>query len=212
MSEATDGSLLIVCAANVCRSPFAAFLFSQALPDMSVSSLGATARDGDPLCRFTEERISALPDGEAFASEHRAARLDAESVASADLILTASAAERSAVAGLDPYARPRVFTLVEAAHSARTLGADARGISLAELAARMHAQRGMVDLPPVRRRRRFSPLRAQYGIAIPDAHIGDTGTHDEVYRTLSDAVSMFADAYSGPEAHVASIEQPQRRG
>ncbi len=197
MSEATDGSLLVVCAANVCRSPFAEFLLGQALPNASVSSLGVTARAGDPLCRFTEERITALAGVEQFGAEHSAARLDAESIASSDLILTASEAERSAVAVLDPSARPRVFTLVEAAHSARALGADAKGITLAELAARMHAQRGIVDLPPVRHRLRFSPFKAEYGIAIPDAHIGDTRRHDEVYRTVSEAVSMFTQAYSG---------------
>lgn len=203
MSDATDGSLLVVCAANVCRSPFAEFLLGQALPNASVSSLGVTAREGDPLCRFTEERISAIVGAEQFASEHGAARLDTESIARSDLILTASEAERSAVAVLEPTARPRVFTLVEAAHSARALGDDAKGITLAELAARMHAQRGVVDLPRVRHRLRFSPFKAEYGIAIPDAHIGDTRRHDEVYRTVSDAVSMFTKAYIGTSARSA---------
>ena len=197
MSVGVNGKLLVVCAANVCRSPFAAFLLGEALPGAEVTSVGVTARTGDPLCRFTDERISAVPDGARFAKAHVATRLDAESVARADLILTASEAERSAVAVLDPEARPRTFTLVEAAYSARALAPLPVGVDLRELAERMHAQRGTVDLPRVRRRHRLSPLRSSYGIAIPDAHIGDTRRHSEVYRTVADAVEMFAGACRG---------------
>lgn len=196
MSVGVNGKLLVVCAANVCRSPFAAFLLAAALPGTEVSSVGVTARTGDPLCRFTDERISGLPDGPAFAKAHVATRLDSARIAGADLILTASEIERSAVAVLDPEARPRTFTLVEAAHSARALAPLPAGLGLRELAERMHAQRGIVDLPQVRHRHRLSPLRSSYGIAIPDAHIGDARRHSEVYRTVTDAVEMFAGACS----------------
>lgn len=196
MSEALNGSLLIVCAANVCRSPFAAFLLAQSLPDVDVTSVGVTARTGDRLCEFTRERIVALPEGPEFADAHAATRIDTDSIEAADLILTASEAERSAVAVLVPSARTRTFTLVEAAHSARSLASLPEDGSLTELAARMHAQRGMVDLPPVRRGSRLALRRASYGIAVPDAHIGDTRRHDEVYRTVAEAVEMFVAATS----------------
>lgn len=198
MSVDVNGKLLIVCAANVCRSPFAAFLLGVALPGFEVTSVGVTARGGDPLCRFTEERVSALPQGAEFAAMHVATRLDVESITGADLILTASEAERSAVAVLDPQARPKVFTLVEAAYSARTLALPLAGMGLGELGARMHAQRGLVDLPQARHRHRLSPMRSSYGIAIPDAHIGDTRRHAEVYRTVTEAVEMFSDALRSP--------------
>jgi protein-tyrosine phosphatase len=190
-----DGTLLVVCAANVCRSPYAAFLLAQELPDAVVRSAGITARAGDALCGFTRERIAALPAGEAFAGAHVTTRLDAAAVAAADLILTASEAERSAVAVMDPAARSRAFTLVEASFSAAALAPSESGdTSLAALAARMHGQRGLVAMPPVRRRHRLSPFRSTHGIAIPDAHIGDTRKHDEVYRAITDAVSRFARA------------------
>lgn len=194
MSEEVSGNLLLVCAANVCRSPLAAFLLGRAMPSVSVVSVGVTARGGDLLCRFTQQHIGALPGGEEFTRTHRATRLDPESIAEADLILTASPAERSAVAVMDPGARARAFTLVEAAYSARSLAPSAEGLSLAALAGLMHAQRGLVDLPQGRRRHRLSPLRSTYGISIPDAHIGDTRRHEDVYRTVSEAVSMFASA------------------
>ncbi|WP_091229841.1 hypothetical protein [Microbacterium sp. 3J1] len=206
MSEGVQGSLLVVCAANVCRSPFAAFLLGRELPDIEVSSVGVTARAGDPLCRFTEERIDALAGDADLAEAHVATRLDAESIDRADLILTASEAERSAVAMLAPEARPKTFTLVEAAYGARALSPLAADTTLRELAVQMHAQRGLVDLPEKRRRHRLSPFRASYGIAIPDAHIGDTRKHDEVYRTVTDAVTMFAGAWDGARQPVEASD------
>lgn len=203
MSARIDGELLIVCAANVCRSPFAAFLLAHAMPNATVRSAGVTARSGDALCRFTEERIAALPEGEQFAVSHRATRLDAESIARADLILTASAAERSAVAVHDPEARSKAFTLVEAAYSAQSIAPLPEGLVLRDLAARMHSQRGLVNLPDDRRRRRFSPRRSTYGIAIPDAHIGETRRHAEVYRTVVEAVERFSAACA---PRVGSVE------
>lgn len=191
MSDGVNGTLLVVCAANVCRSPYAAFLLGRSLPDVEVRSAGVTARAGDPLCRFTEERIDALPGGAEFSAAHVATRLDIESLSEADLILTASEAERSAVAVLDPGTRPRTFTLVEAAYSAAALGSAAQGVGLRELAGLMHAQRGMIDLPEARRPRWVSLRRPSYGIAIPDAHIGDARRHDEVYRTVTEAVDRF---------------------
>lgn len=192
MSDGVNGVLLVVCAANVCRSPYAAFLLARSLPDVEVHSAGVTARAGDPLCRFTQERIDALPGGAEFAAAHVATRLNVKRLSKADLILTASESERSAVAVLDPGARPRTFTLVEAAYSAAALGSDAQGLGLRELAGLMHAQRGMITLPEARRARRLSLRRPSYGIAIPDAHIGDARRHDEVYRTVTDAVEKFA--------------------
>lgn len=197
MSEGVRGSLLVVCAANVCRSPFAAFLLGRALPDIDVASVGVTARAGDPLCRFTKERIDELPGGAEFANSHVSTRLDAESIDRADLILTASEAERSAVATLAPASRPKTFTLVEAAFSARELAPIPPELTLSELAARMHSQRGIVDLPQARTRRWFSPFRPSFGIAVPDAHIGDTRKHEDVYRAVSDAVDIFVGAWAG---------------
>lgn len=202
MSAGVDGDLLIVCAANVCRSPFAAFLLAKGLPEAIVSSVGVSARTGDPLCGFTREQILTFPEGEDFVESHSATRLDAAAIDEADLILTASEAERSAVAVLVPSARTKTFTLVEAAHSARSLAQPLHDMSLLTLAASMHAQRGMVDLPQVRRRARFALRKPSYGIAIPDAHIGDTRRHDEVYRTVSEAVGMFLAALDRSNAVV----------
>lgn len=197
MSEEVQGSLLVVCAANVCRSPFAAFLLGRALPGVDVSSVGVTARTGDPLCRFTADRIGELTIDPDLAEAHAAARLDETSIRNADLILTASEAERSAVAMMSPESRPKTFTLVEAAYGAQALSPLPADVTLADLAARMHAQRGLVDLPQARRRHRLSPFRSSYGIAIPDAHIGDTRKHEDVYRTITDAVTTFAGAWVG---------------
>lgn len=193
MPSEVDGNLLVACAANVCRSPFAAFLLARDLPAVAVSSVGVTARGGDPLCRCTEDRILALPDGAQFVEGYSATRLSVEHIAQADLILTASEAERAAIAVLDPDSRPKTFTLIEAAHSARSLDPVSAQAPLQALAQRMHAQRGMVNLPqPGRSRLPWG--RRRFGIAIPDAHMGEARRHDVVYRAISNAVDLFVTA------------------
>ncbi|WP_243231855.1 hypothetical protein [Microbacterium sp. CIAB417] len=195
MSASVDGTVLIVCAANVCRSPFAAFLLGRELPGLLVESAGVAARAGDALCRFTRQRITALPDGSRFVQQHVVRRLDTDLIGRADLILTASPSERSAVAVRSPEARTRTFTLVEAAHSAKALSETERPSTLAGLAEMMNARRGRVTLPPVHRGR-WTTRSARFGIAIPDAHIGETQRHSVVYRSIEDAVGMFARAFT----------------
>lgn len=199
MAASVDGTMLIVCAANVCRSPYAAFALKRDLPHASVRSAGVTARIGDEICRFTRERIDQHPSGSDFIASHAATRLDRALIDQADLILTASEAERSAVAVIDPKARTRTFTLVEAAYGVQFLAGSARLRSLADVADALNAQRGRVPLPKRRPRRWLR--EAAYGIAIPDAHIGDTQNHEVVYRSIEDAVGRFTRALDRAPAH-----------
>lgn len=168
-------AVLTVCAANVCRSPAMAFLLEDALLGESAGqvtySAGATARAGASICRKTAGLVEG-PGWTDFARQHRSTILGTADIASAGLILTASTAERGAVARLAPSARTRTFTLVEAAALAESaVHAGVRvpwSADLVAIAAALNAQRGSLAPPPRlpwwRRHRDVDPFD------IPDAH------------------------------------------
>lgn len=114
----TGGSILIVCAANVCRSPLAELALRRGLGDDSsvrVHSAGVRAEEGDPICtevaaRRTDEHWQEQ------ARAHRSREVTPEMLAAADLVLTASRDIRGELVRLAPELRDRMFTLREAAH------------------------------------------------------------------------------------------------
>jgi protein-tyrosine phosphatase len=107
--------VLVVCEGNLCRSPLAERLLRLRLadvPGVRVTSAGTNARVGgamDPLAAAELRRLGGDPDG--FAAR----QLTAELVNAADLVLTATRAQRSYVIGLAPAALKRTFTLLELA-------------------------------------------------------------------------------------------------
>lgn len=145
--------VLLVCTANLCRSPLAEHLARAGLgahDDVVVSSAGVAATEGtgmDPAAA-AELRERGL-DPSAF----RTRRLTAELVGAADLVLVASRRQRAVVAELDPQAVVRTFTVPELARHARALqpadlpsaSAAERLLALVDIAG---ARRGTV--PPVR--------------------------------------------------------------
>jgi protein-tyrosine phosphatase len=201
--DENDGrALLVVCAANVCRSPLAEYLLGRALSSLpefeghSSSSAGAgvDAVNGVAICERVAEHIGA--SGADFARAHRTRVLDAGHVRSASLILTASKVERSAVARLDPSARARTFTVREAAAlmngSAALPPADARASVFERFAAAANARRGLiVPAVPIRSRR---PARWLFGrdssdpLDVPDGHTRSRREHLATIADVADAV------------------------
>ena len=108
--------VLIVCHANLCRSPMAEYLARELLsqrlggddPGVRVSSAGTHAVPGYPMhphaARLTAERGT---DPEAF----RSRPLHADQLRTAGLILTATRAQRTTCVALAPSALRRTFTL-----------------------------------------------------------------------------------------------------
>jgi protein-tyrosine-phosphatase/glycopeptide antibiotics resistance protein len=107
--------LLVVCTANVCRSPAAEILLNRAFQGAGYSgvvravSAGVEARPGERMC---EQGGSRLGDGTAA---HEARRLTVADLQSASIVLALDRSHRSACARLDPGCRPRLFTLRQAA-------------------------------------------------------------------------------------------------
>jgi protein-tyrosine phosphatase len=103
-------SVLVVCEGNICRSPLAAAMLAQSLPDIGFSSAGTHALVGEganPLIvEMARDRGVALDD-------HVATPLTDERVRSADLILTMTKSQREQIESAWPFARGKVFRLVE---------------------------------------------------------------------------------------------------
>ncbi len=150
--------------------------------------------------------------GAPFAERHRARRLDLEHVRAASLILTASKAERSAIARLDPAARSRTFTLREAAALATVSSerpeADAGRGPLERFAAGANAARGLVRPVPAAGARRaprwFSRGETADPLDLPDGH---TRSRSEQVATIAELPGLVERIVAGL---VAVSERPVR--
>jgi protein-tyrosine phosphatase len=105
-------SVLIVCTGNVCRSPLAEQLLRLRLDSQrfGVASAGISALIGEPMDEYAAEE-SRRRGGEPGGFIARA--LTAGLIASAQLVLTATLAQRDIVARSHPRSLARVFSLSE---------------------------------------------------------------------------------------------------
>ena len=107
-------SILVVCAANICRSPYTQALLTDwasvtgRAGEVTVASAGVAAYPGDPMCGHAADHARVDP------FSHSARELDPAMLIDADLILTADRSQRGAVARMLPSSRPRLFTLRQA--------------------------------------------------------------------------------------------------
>ncbi len=124
--------VLIVCRANICRSPTAELLLRRGLATNSMAHLvrvfsaGVIVVPGLPWCEAAASKVSKAPDRTMMLENHRAREVNAERIHDADLILTAARQQRAAVVRMVPTAGVRTFTLREAAVLA---GAVAAGLA-----------------------------------------------------------------------------------
>jgi protein-tyrosine-phosphatase len=108
-------SVLFVCAANVCRSPYAAAKFRGGIDgkseiDFYVNSAGTHAISGQEWCPIAEAAGSSEGSTKLFA-EH----IKDVDLLSYDLILTTGRSQRSAVLQYQPKTRAKLYTIREAA-------------------------------------------------------------------------------------------------
>lgn len=100
--------VLVVCTANICRSPVAEALLARTLgPGAEVTSAGLHARIGSPVDEEMAQLLGGPVDG--FAAR----QLTVPLVTGADLVLVMTRAHRAAVVDLVPSAVRRTFTLRE---------------------------------------------------------------------------------------------------
>lgn len=193
VSEATpDGGLhvLVVCTANIARSPVAAALLAagwRSAPGIRVSSAGLRARVGAPV----DPAMAALAS--VAVPETGARQVTPELVRSADLVLTMTAAQRAAVVGSVPAAVRRTFTLAELA----ALAALAAGNDVLPAGGAAQRLAGLLAAAP-----RLRPLRT------PGAHddIEDPyGRDDVLQRQVAAALEQHTTALVRAVGPTASV-------
>lgn len=100
--------ILVVCTANLCRSPMAAALIRAALPRVVVSSAGLSAIEGcaaDPLAGAVMRQLGV------DLVEHRSRAVSERMVMTADLVLVMEHAHKREMEERYPQSRGKVFCL-----------------------------------------------------------------------------------------------------
>lgn len=109
--------LLILCTANVCRSPMAeglakAYLTAAGYPDWEVSSAGTWGRDGSAASDFS---LQLLAERGIDLSAHRSRALQRAFLEQADLVLVMTRSHKEAVGAEFPDQADKVYLLSEMA-------------------------------------------------------------------------------------------------
>lgn len=161
-------SALIVCTANICRSPAVAFMASRSGAVIAVSA-GMRARPGSPMCPTATARISSYDGAAEYTDAFRSRSVQTLDIGEFELLLTATRSMRSELVKQRPLLRDRAFTVREAAALVRQ--------PLSPLEASILLAHGPVPVMTARRgSRTYIPPRSIPGhraadpIDLPDAH------------------------------------------
>lgn len=137
--------VLVLCTANVCRSPMAEALLAERARR---TGLGAQITSAG----FLTEGMPAAPEAvEVMARRgidlepHRSRRVTAEMVERADLVLCMARQHLREAVVMRPSIFARTFTLKEVVRRLETLGERERGESFEQWLGRMHAGRALSD-------------------------------------------------------------------
>ncbi|MEH0846131.1 low molecular weight phosphatase family protein [Micromonospora sp. CPCC 205711] len=139
--------VLIVCHANMCRSPMAEYIARRLLGDrpIAVASAGTHAVPGRPMHPYAAEIAAETgADPAAFVSRE----LRPEQLAEATLVLTATRGQRSACTALAPGVLHRTFTLRQFARLAAAADPPAEPVDAPLRAAVRAAARARGRLQP----------------------------------------------------------------
>jgi protein-tyrosine phosphatase len=182
--------VLLVCTANICRSPAAARLLAGRLgPSIEFVSRGTRSVPGAGMCEVSASWV--LMNGGDAAGQHVSRQLELADIKASTLILTASQRQRTKVIELRPSAQVRTFTLAQAARIAkwrmpvgagRPASGPPAGADLPDrllwLVEELDANRGAAPRPV--------PESAD---DLPDPHHG--ASHADVFGSLLAAVNAF---------------------
>ena len=149
--------VLVLCTANVCRSPMAEAILRRRLEERGVPARVHSAgrlRGGKPT---TVDGFEAMQRLGYDIAAHRSTRVTPAMIEGADLVLGMARDHVVHAVELVPDALPRTFTLKELTRRGSTVGPRPPGEPLAKWLARVHATRGPTDL-----------LRAEPADDVPD--------------------------------------------
>lgn len=182
-------TILVVCSANVCRSPLAAFVLARAIgPDVGVISAGTRAREGQKVCAKVRANLERDEAGSRFALNHESRRVTADLIDVANLILVPDLANRSLVAQVTPLARHRSFTFREA-QVLLDLIPDG-DLAPVDLSGAMNARRASAT--GIREEGHLFPRRQEPDLNIVDGHMLGFRQHRRTIRDTQSAASAVA--------------------
>lgn len=205
--------VLLVCRANVCRSPLAARLLADRLgasgSPFLVTSAGVAAIPTVEMCPVAQAALSNA--GVAELGPHVPRMLDPDDLAGADLVLGADTEICHELLRTDPLSRPRTFTFREAAPIAALAheqsAAGATGVpALRALVGRMADARpavwaGPEGVPPPRPWWRRHAAADGSPWDVTDAHLGARARlHNGVTRQVVDAIEALAEVLARASA------------
>ena len=188
--------ILVVCTANICRSPASESLLRTSLShtgipdtDVVVTSAGSEAREGSARCARSRHLLASYaPDDEAlWTAGSRLLRV--EEVIGADLVLTAARTHRAAVVRLLPRAQSRVFTLSQAARAADEIVASGlpEVVSLPEAANVRGRLRWLIaELDAAR-----GPVGDPDDDDVPDPHVVGDAEHEKAMALMASATERL---------------------
>lgn len=193
-------NVLIVCTGNVCRSPMAeqvlsARLTAAGIDDVQVSSAGTRALAGRPMTPQAAAQAVRLG---ADATGHVARQLTERMVQDADLVLTATRAQRAEVAQLVPRAARRAYTLREFARVLAFLASEGtlEGSELFASDSTSHLQRAT---DAAARTRGFAPAPFDPNDDdILDPYRAPDAAYDEAGRLIDQAIDQLVTALVAP--------------
>lgn len=178
----TAGTILVVCTANICRSPVAAALLGHELGELgiSVTSAGTHALVGSMPAPESVDFIRTRSGAEL---EWHGVQLTKAAAEVPDLILTMTEEQRSWIARLAPRTVRRTFTLLEFVRVVDLLDDDAAFASLTDLV------------------RACVPLRQRASLDgepndVPDPFGGPAEGYETSFRTVEDATRRVSRAIS----------------
>ena len=164
--------ILVVCTANICRSPFAANLLRRELSGIeevsfNIESAGTEARGGDPACKgLWGSAGQQAPER----GDHSSRVVTRDLADQADLILALSSSHSSSLAVTSPKARSITFKLAVASRLASQIVSPRHALASATGAmAQMDELDPLVRVPKLPQ---FGPDRFEWLVAEMDAWRG----------------------------------------
>lgn len=175
--------ILVVCTANICRSPTAAGLLATHLgPSVEVQSRGTNAPPGAPMCATSAHWMAA--NGGPSGDGHRSRLLQVADIRAATLILAASPRHRAVVVGMRPSAQVRTFTLAQAARIVTWRARQGAVPPPADVPDRVLWLAEELDM-----HRATAPREGDGADDLPDPHRG--APHADILGRIGTAVAAF---------------------
>ena len=134
-------TIVVVCHANVCRSPMAAVLLGTRLSAIGVDATVSSAGLLGPGQPAATHGIDVMKARGLDLSEHRSAQINPALVSGADVVLTMERAQLREVVLSSPPSFPHCFTLKEIVRRGELAGPREPGEAMHDWLTRVHAGR-----------------------------------------------------------------------